>query len=53
MGDDQGGSMGHQPDQGLPDFPLGHGVQMGGGFVPDQDGGVLEQGPGDGQTLCR
>ena len=52
VGDHQGGAVLHEHLQGLLDRPLTFGVQGAGGLVQDQDGRILEQGPGDGQALA-
>ena len=51
MGDDNGGPPLHQRLQGVLDGVLGDGVQGGGGLVQDQDLGILEDDPGDGEAL--
>ena len=51
VGDDQGGAAHGQIVEGPLDLGLRHGVQGGGGFVQDQDGGILQEDSGDGYTL--
>ena len=51
VGDDEGGAVGHEVVEGVLDLPLGFGVHGGGGFVEQEDGGVFEQGAGDGEAL--
>ena len=45
------GAVLHQVGQRLLHQQLGFGIQVRGGFVQDQDGGVLQQRAGDGDTL--
>lgn len=52
MGDDQHGAVFHQFAQGALDCPFGVGIDTGGGLVEQHDGGILEQGAGDGQALA-
>jgi Transmembrane secretion effector len=52
VGDDQGGAALAGPGHGRRDLALAGRVQVGDGLVHDQDGGVLEQGPGDGDALA-
>lgn len=49
---DQGGTSLHQALQGVLYQPFGFGVQRRGGFVQDQDGGVLVQRPRNRQPLA-
>ena len=49
--DGEDGATFHGVFQGRLDGPLGFGVEGGGGFVEDQDGGVPQEGAGDGQSL--
>ena len=51
VGDDEGGAALGQGVEGLLDLGLGDGVQGGGGLVQDQDGGILQEDPGDGHAL--
>ena len=51
VGDGEGRAARHQRRQGALDQALGLGVQGGGGFVQDQDAGVLQDGAGDGDAL--
>src|SRR5574341_891686 len=50
-GDQQRAAPGPQPGQHLQDLGAGGVVQPGEGFVQQQDIGVVQQGPGDGQPL--
>ena len=50
--DDERGAPLHELPQGLVDHRLALGVHARQGFVEDQDGGVLEDGPGDGDALA-
>src|SRR5207237_7563491 len=49
--DDERRAVGHQPLERLLHQALGLGVERRGGLVEDQDRRVLEQRPGDGETL--
>ena len=51
VGDHQGGAALHQPFEGGLDEGLALGVEGAGGLVEQQDGGVLEEGAGNGDTL--
>src|SRR5215217_7724352 len=51
MGDDKGRTPFHHPLESLLYKPLGFGIKRGGGFVQQKNSGVLENGPGDGNTL--
>jgi len=50
--DDNHGAVLHQVGQGLLNEQLGFGVEVRGSLVQDQNGRVLEQGAGDGDTLA-
>ena len=50
MGDEKHAAASHEPVEGLHDCPGGGAIQPLGGLVEDQDRGVLEQCPGDGQA---
>ncbi|MNE04296.1 hypothetical protein D3C80_968210 [compost metagenome] len=52
MGDDQGGATFHDLVERCLDMPFGLGVECRGRLVEDQQGGVLEQGTGDGKALA-
>jgi len=52
VGDDQGCPSGHEVVQGLLHLDLRLRVQGRSGLVEDQDRGVLEDGPGDGDPLA-
>jgi hypothetical protein len=52
VGDDQDGPALAGVGHGGGDLALAGRVQVGDGLVHDQDGGVLEQGPGDGDALA-
>ena len=49
---DDRGATGHEPGQRLLDQALGLVVERAGGLVEDEDGRVLEDGPGDGDALA-
>jgi len=51
VGNDQGGASDHQVFEGLLDFQFRFTVQGRRGFIQDQDGGILEERPGDAETL--
>ena len=51
VGDQDTGPGLDQGLDGLLDLLLGYGIQGRSGFVEDQQGGILEQDPGDGNTL--
>ena len=51
VGDDDDGATRRQAGQGPMNVPLGGGVGLGGGLVQKEDRGVLEVGPGKGDTL--
>ena len=42
VGDDEAGAVGHEAVEGFLNEPLGGGVHAGGGFVEDEQGGVLQ-----------
>ena len=48
---DDGAVLGKMVD-GFLDFGLGLGIEGGGGFVEDEDGGVADKGAGDGDALA-
>ena len=51
VGDNQGGTSLGQSVEGPLDFGLGNRVQGGGGLVQNQNGGILQEDPGDGDAL--
>ncbi len=51
VGDDQGGAAFHQALQGLLDGAFALGVERAGGFIEQQDRGILEQRPSDRDAL--
>ena len=51
VGDDEGGASVHQVGEGLLDEVLALRVEGGGGLVEDEDGGVVQDGAGDGEAL--
>ena len=52
MGDDEGGAPGHQLLQRRLNLTLGAGVHAAGGLVQDEDAGIGQHGPGDGEKLA-
>ena len=52
VGDQDTGPGLDQGLDGLLDLLLGYGIQGRSGFVEDQQGGILEQDPGDGKIRC-
>ncbi len=52
MGDDDGGTALHDLLEGGPDLALGDGIHRGGGVVENEDAGVAQDGPGEGDTLA-
>jgi len=52
MGDDQGGPAPEEVLQAVLDEGLALGVEAGCGFIQDEDPGVRQQGPGDGDPLA-
>ena len=52
MGDDQHGFAGQQAGEGALDLGLVLHIQAGGGLIQQDDGGVLQKGPGDGDALA-
>ena len=52
VGDDEGGAAGHEALEGFVDEALGLAVEGGGGFVEEEDFGIGEDGPGDGDALA-
>ena len=52
MGDDDTGAVFHEASEGVLDEFFRLGVEGGGGFVEDEDGGVFEDGAGDGDALA-
>ena len=52
VGDDQRGAALHQLVQRLLHQPFAFGVERAGGLVEQQDGGVAQHGPGDGDALA-
>ena len=51
VGYEEDGLVGGEALEGLVEGGFGFHVDLGGGFVEDDDGGVLEQGAGDGEAL--
>ena len=51
LGNDEGGAALDEDFEGLLDEHFGLGVHAGGGVVEDEDPGVHEEGPGDGDAL--
>src|SRR5438105_4591357 len=52
MSDKEGRSTMHQPVDGTHDRRLGSDIDVAGGFIEEQDGGVFQKGPGDGNALA-
>ena len=52
VGDDQSGAPRHQAWQGLLDQVFALGIQGAGGLVQQQNGGIHQQRPGNGQALA-
>ena len=55
VGDDDDGlatGVAEAEEEGV-DFPLGHAVEVAGGLVREEDGGVVDEGAGDGDALDR
>ena len=52
VGDDENGPVFPQLVEGRLDLRLGFVVQRTGGFVEDQDGGIFQEDPGDGDPLA-
>jgi len=52
MGDADDGAIFGEVVDGFLDFGFGLGVEGGGGFVEDEDGGVADEGAGDGDALA-
>ena len=52
VGDDQHGFAGQQAGEGALDLGLVLHIQAGGGLVQQDDGGILQKGPGDGDALA-
>ena len=52
VGDDQGGALVHQPVERLLHGKLALGIEGAGRLVEQQDGGIAEQRPGDGDALA-
>ena len=50
-GEDHGPSQ-RQPSQAVQDFALGRRVEMRRGFIQQQQGGILQERPGDRHPLC-
>ena len=50
VGDDEAGALGGEVGEGRGDLGLALGVDHAGGFVKDQDGGVAQDGAGDGDA---
>ena len=51
VSDDDGGAALHKVAEGVLDGGFGFGVEGGGGFVEDEDGGVFQNGASDGDAL--
>src|SRR5579862_4903786 len=47
MGDDQGGAAAEQAIEGIADLQFGLGVHTGGGFIEDEEAGIVCQGAGE------
>ena len=52
MRDDQRRASNHEAIESLCHLSLGKRIQMRGGLIQNQDGGILEDGPSDGQALA-
>ena len=52
VGDDEGGAACHEAFEGFVDEALGFAVEGGSGFVEEEDLGIGEDGPGDGDALA-
>ena len=52
VGDDEGCAALHEGSECLLDAAFGFGVEGGGGFIHEQDGGVFKHGAGDGDALA-
>ena len=52
VGDADDGAVFGEVVDGFLDFGLGLGIERGGGFVEDEDGGVADEGAGDGDALA-
>lgn len=52
VGDDEDGLVDDEGHDGLLDGDFALGVECGGGFVEQDDGGVFEDGAGDGDALA-
>jgi hypothetical protein len=52
VGDDDGGAVFHELIQGILDEAFALGIEAAGGFIQDQDGGIGEDGAGDGDALA-
>ena len=52
VGDDDGGASHEEPIEGLLDLDFGDGVDIGGGFIQDQNAGGGEHGTGDADELA-
>ena len=51
MGDDDAGAILHQHLQGILNGALGDGIQRRGGLVQNEDGGIFQDHPRNGQAL--
>jgi hypothetical protein len=52
VGNDEHGTLPHQPLDGLLHEPLGLGIERAGGFIQDENRGVAQQGSGNGNALA-
>jgi len=52
VGDDDGGTVAHQFFEGVLDESFRFGIEGGGGFVEDEDGGIAEDSAGDAESLA-
>jgi hypothetical protein len=51
MSDDKGSASDHEVGESFLHIHFGFGVQLGSGFIQNQDGRILEDGAGDGDAL--
>ena len=52
VSDDDGGTALHEGIEGFLNLFFGLGIEAGGGLVEEEDGGVFQDGPGDGHALA-